>query len=265
MALRQQTRTEQLRDTYQAAIRDLIAAHAFEVGEHEAEDDGRVTPAEIDGLVVIPRGVLEQGLARLFDHDFPLPERSDQAAEVRTPARIVVDARCPDCGQTSTGSIFVTPRLIVAYGGKRTLDLKAKTEPIDHACGQTHVVDVTPTEVEGQLSIDELAGPRCIGLADGEGTLCDHVEDEHAFGMQLVDASGEPILPCRVAGCGCDDLRLPEPSFVAELPEGESDGGHPTGDDAEVGPGPEAVDACPWPGCIRGANHGGKHSKGTKE
>jgi hypothetical protein len=255
----QRTRTEQLRETYSTAVAELIAAHAVEVGSDEG-----LSAAALDGLRMIPVGPFEEGLKALFGFDFPLPEISEQTAEVRTPARLTVDARCPRCGQTATGSIFVTADERTKHGGAQVLELKGKTAPIAHSCGQTHVVDVTPTEVEGQLSIDELAGPRCRGMADAEGTICDHVEDEHPDVIGTA-ADGSAVRPCKVAGCGCDDLRLPEPSFVAELPEGETDGGHPTGDDAEVGPGPEAVDACPWPGCIRGANHGGKHSKGAKE
>lgn len=56
-------------------------------------------------------------------------------ADVRTPARIVVEARCPKCYQTASILMTVNPILTVDQHTS-TLKLKATAKPATHTCGQ---------------------------------------------------------------------------------------------------------------------------------
>lgn len=85
----------------------------------------------------------------------PEPEPTDNAAALRSPARVVVWAGCPICGIRQPVSVFMEPVLSVSEGA-RELKVKASSKAVSHICGQTvWGGDADEEPVEGQQSLDD--------------------------------------------------------------------------------------------------------------
>lgn len=85
-----------------------------------------------DGRAVVPVESMEEVLGR------PLPPVSENGAEVRTPARVVAYAHCPECGEPSAIGLTVTAELLVDDDGA-TVRLKGKSKGVSHVCGQKNL------------------------------------------------------------------------------------------------------------------------------
>lgn len=98
-----------------------------------------------DALETVSGGTLDgESVVRKasFDAAFdePLPAATDHAADVVTPARIVVSAECPKCGMPATIALLVSSELRVDSTGS-TLRLKGKSKETSHTCGQMTTFD----------------------------------------------------------------------------------------------------------------------------
>jgi hypothetical protein len=95
----------------------------------------------------------------------PFEPASEHGYEAQTPARVVVWATCPRCGQTAPVAIEITPELRVdsVHGA---LHLKAKSKPVSHTCGQLGLRD----QVDGQESfeLEDIIGNDGEALAPGD-------------------------------------------------------------------------------------------------
>lgn len=110
---------------------------------------------EMDGTEVVTVEVINE----LFQRKH-WPHVTDQAADVRTPAKIVVTAVCPACHQTAAITMTVNPELRVESSSS-TLRLHAKAKPGSHTCGQ-----VSAELGNGQTEAFDMAD-----LVDEEGVV----------------------------------------------------------------------------------------------
>lgn len=102
----------------------------------------------------------------------PFPPVSDHGAEVSTPARVVVWANCPRCGQSGALSVEITPELRVDTSGGE-LHLKAKSKPVSHTCGQMRLAEGNG---QGSFDLEDIIGEDkalalgdVVKVGDGEG------------------------------------------------------------------------------------------------
>lgn len=123
------------------------------------------------------------------------PPPSTHAAEVLTPARVVVWARCPVCSMPGTIAVHLEPQLTVDSTG-RVLKVTAKSKAASHVCGQTSF-DVPSDVVEGQIGLDEASEDSEADLErsdeDDERALAD-VDEEVLVAVEVVDPDGD-LLP----------------------------------------------------------------------
>lgn len=89
-----------------------------------------VESGPMEGRVIVASDEIE----RIFS--LPLTPYSDHAAEVVTPARVVVAAACPKCGQVAEITLQIGAELRVDATGS-TLRLQGKSKAASHVCGQT--------------------------------------------------------------------------------------------------------------------------------
>jgi hypothetical protein len=105
-----------------------------------------------DGIAVLTRKAMDETFA-LFE---PTPPSAHVAAVV-TPATLFVDAACPLCGHVVLAAVQLHARL-TAEGSARQVQVKGKSAPVGHVCGQT-VLAVGPDEVGTEpFDIDDLTG-----------------------------------------------------------------------------------------------------------
>lgn len=103
----------------------------------------------LDGLQVISIGHLRDQVSGALMVELPSP--SAHHAEVRTPAKIVVSALCPECGLPVEIVVYLSPSLSVDNDGAE-LSVKAKSKARVHVHGQLSL----SAEVDGQLGLDDV-------------------------------------------------------------------------------------------------------------
>jgi len=119
-----------------------------------------------DGVRVVTAKDLAEALAG------DLPPASLFSAEVRTPARIAVDAVCPRCGIPSTIGVEIHPELVVDDDGAE-LRVKAKAKARTHLCGQTRLDEAADSD-QMSFEIGDIVGsPDASEVDFGEGAPAD--------------------------------------------------------------------------------------------
>lgn len=113
-----------------AAYRDELRKALSEVAKGSLE---KVEGGPWDGVPVLTEPKLDEAIAAVFDLPVPIP--SDQHAEIRTPATVVVAAICPRCDLPTTIIMYVHPQLVVDDDGAE-IQVKTKTKARAHVCGQ---------------------------------------------------------------------------------------------------------------------------------
>ncbi len=106
-----------------------------------------VTGGDLDGAQVVK--VSDLGLIFMRSN---WPELSVHGADVRTPARLLVEAVCPACEQVAAVVVNVDAQLTVTNAGG-ALKAAATTKASAHLCGQT-----TLELDEGQVTLADLIG-----------------------------------------------------------------------------------------------------------
>ena len=114
--------------------------------------EARLQPVDANdlwkGVYVLTRRDLEEVLQDR------LPIASIQAAAVRTPATITVDAVCPDCGIAARIIANVDRQLVTDGNGSSEIKLKVRAKALAHQHGQT-TVDGAEAAGQEELPLDE--------------------------------------------------------------------------------------------------------------
>ena len=140
-----------------------------------------VPDGQFAGMHVITRRGAYEALSEEF------PPVSAQSAELVTPARIYVEATCPQCDIPVSTAGYIKADLHVDYEAGE-VKIKLKTKPVPHLCGQL-VLPVKGPEVEGQTDIESVVSETVV-------------TDEQEESVAGLDAALADI-------AGLDDLELP--------------------------------------------------------
>lgn len=210
--------------------------------------EGRLQPVEggpLDGQRILLASDIEAALREAV-----IPPTDVHAAEVAEPANITLVATChvPHCGE----SVPVAVRLESYTKARRESTIighVAIGTPTEHVCGQMPLpIDVTP-EVEGQTGAWDL--PRSPSME----TAVDRI-------VEMLGRVGLTLDPAKVDGWTEPEREAAEQWAVAAHVATSS------GEDVPTAPAhvTDALavakpDPCPSPGCIREAEHPGRHRK----
>jgi hypothetical protein len=237
----------------------------------------RVTTVEggpLDGTHILSEQSVYDALAAT-----EYPPVDAHSAEVATPATVTVVVTCPICREPGV--------VLVNIGGKVGADdknggvLSAKVDAghVTHLCGQLPLpIDVTPPEQESFDLTDIPPLPdgdtveavvAILGRVDipvtaeeVEGWTEPQRQEARrwavAYHVARTTGGETPEPPAHVPAPVPPD----QPIEAPDQPMGPPDhlAGNPDQPDGD--PNPPAADlSCPWPGCVKPADHGGRHSK----
>lgn len=139
------------------AYRDTLRRR-FDQATHAALEEVP-SGGEWDGMQVVRRKELERIIADFAAAD---PEPLPTSSEVRTPARVFVDAVCPICAIPARVMVEIHAELVVDEDG-RTIKAKASTKGSSHVCGQ---LPLEAGEDVDQMSLSDLAEPSLVLARD---------------------------------------------------------------------------------------------------
>lgn len=181
------TSAEAVRDAVQ---NDLLArlAQAF----------SPVSGGDRDGEMVLSIDTFNTVWATFWD-DFAMPEPTSQAAEVRTPARVIMALVCPECGESAPAAIRLDAVLTADASG-RTLKAKGKTTAVDHVHGQTSMYSAGDEAGTAEaFDLKDIVGEDALGyepepaVVEDESELPTLGEGPHQF---RVNRGGKKCIDC---------------------------------------------------------------------
>jgi hypothetical protein len=157
---------------------ELLDDAAADDGDPAVEQAAAAMDEAFRAVPVITRRDVDEALAAIFGQAMPMPD--DTAAEVRTPASVIVFAICPRCGLAQPIAMTIHPELLVSEDGSE-LRIKAKAKARTHICGQLPLPVGPESEVQTELNLeaevtaseDDCPFPGCSQPAEHEG---DHDE-----------------------------------------------------------------------------------------
>lgn len=157
-----------------------------------------VNGGPLDGISIVSRGNFDD-VWRAFWDDFEMPLPSDNAAELRTPGRVVLALVCPECGEQSPASVRLHA-VHTADGSKRTLKVKGMTTAVDHVHGQQSLPEAKADEVGTEpfelsdITGDVSAVPEDADAPADDKPADDVVSETHAF---RPNRSGRKCIDCQ--------------------------------------------------------------------
>lgn len=209
-----------------------------------------------DGVPVVTRKDLDEAIAAVFDA--PLPPPSVIRVEVKTPATVVVSAECPKCHMSAVIPAVITAVLEVDDTGGE-LKLKAKSKKRTHVCGQA-TLDDAAAAADGQMGfeLDDIVQPGDEPAIDPEtlsNLLALVLDPSELPTLAAIDGWSEPVRKEVATWAGAvhldasdNDVEIPpRPEVLDAYRPGLTPGDAP------------ATDGCPFPECIREADHRGRH------
>lgn len=172
------TDTLTTREAVRRAVLDDLVERADEAA---TEMEG----GPLDGIRVVSLGTLREQVAAALAVD--LPPASDKYAEVVTPAMILVNALCPECGLPSGIAVKLTPQLVVDDDGAE-LKVKAKSKARLHVCGQLPLPVGDQETLDGAIEDLQLPILRAIAVVNERWDRVPPPKDPHPVLPPTLDA-----------------------------------------------------------------------------
>jgi hypothetical protein len=183
MEIQQRTQAERTKDALLSGLEEALQAR-FQT----------VESGPMEGVNVLTNADFERAWAGFLD-GWEMPEVTDHAAEVTTPARVVVAAVCPHCHLTTDATVRLSVKLEETSTYSR-VKVIGRTDPVDHRCGQMAMRDVTPGDPDqGDLwDVKDITG-------GGESIEDDPGSPQEPLGATETPATPEDGSTCPWPGC----------------------------------------------------------------